>query len=406
MQYLKFKNADLNDSNSANKKDIEGIIDEFTKTDISPVEFVNKIKNEFPLKDSTVSLPGSKEAIEIFNAIKNKKFDINLALENITNLDFKRIGQDPYELYFSVSANNQNINIPKVSTIYQASTSFLDQFMVLGKAAKFGLAANEKDSLLALITEYRTNNNINKKKAKLRFIEDDNGNTLLRAVVGENYKPYDNAVVLYIAFAIIIDLTKQLNKKFTVHQILVTDSRLYISFLQEDLITIDQNTQIQVGLRVRNSELGDGAARFEAIYRVQYQDNKKRKIFFTVVKDPISIIDHGYNPVMISRKLKKLHDFSNQVLDIEKAVKQISWNKKLTKDDLNIIANNISHLRKNMPKQLKNIIVQDIDATDVTNKTFTLIDLFSKLDDLVSKQNIEVKETFESHFAAWIRKLK
>lgn len=84
----------------------------------------------------------------------------------------------------------------------------------------------------------------------------------MRAVVSSNYKLYDNDIVLYMAMSVICDVASKMNKKFELSHVKATESKFFATFFEEDRIQIRKNVYLQVGLRVQNSELGDGAAKF------------------------------------------------------------------------------------------------------------------------------------------------
>ena len=82
----------------------------------------------------------------------------------------------------------------------------------------------------------------------------------------------------------------------------VSDSKLNASFLEKSGTKIDEGVIVTTGLIVSNSELGDGAAKFNAVYKVENKDGKK----VTVMRDELATINHGNNPDTIKGKLKGL----------------------------------------------------------------------------------------------------
>ena len=396
-EYINYANG-----SNADKEELLQLVDRIWEVDPKRKSLIDKIKMEFPIPN-IIKISGAKEAIDTFKSIDIHKTDIDLALKDITNIDFVKFadGSDEYKLYFSTLSPAGKIAMDGVTTIYNATSTFLDQYMSLSKAAKFALHDDEKVVLLKLIKEYQSNVDINKKINKLRFIDIGDA-TYLRAVVSSNYKLYDNDIVLYMAMSVICDVASKMNKKFELSHVKATESKFFATFFEEDRIQIRKNVYLQVGLRVQNSELGDGAAKFQTIYKIQNHNGKNS---FTVIRNELSSIYHDYNPYKIAVKLQKLHDFDQEISDMKKAVSKISWDKQVTRESLNYVAHKISSLRKGMSKELKEEIINKIDAADITKKTFTIAKLFNQLDSFMLDKGMDAQVAFESNFAKWLREI-
>lgn len=383
----------------ASKEDTLSLLDRVTEQN----ELLKNIKKEFPLNED-LNIGGTKLAINVFNEIDNKKYDYNLSLNNLENLDFKRVatGNNNYRLVFSVvSEEDKKTLIPNVETIYDAKKKLLDLLLEINKFSDFMLKNDKRKELVDELTNLSKDKDINNKIFNFRFISSKDGdNEFLRSVVTQNrYKTYDNPIILYISLILIHNLSKATKTDFYLDNMHVSDSTLNASFLEKSGMKIDKGIIVTTGLIVSNSELGDGAAKFNAVYKVENTDGKK----VTVIRDELATINHGNNPDTIKEKLKKLGNLEQDRKDTILAVKEIKWSKKITRDDVLKLMASISHVR-NVPSKLKDSMKTSIDQIDLTKQAYNVLEIFDKLDGFLEKEDPDIALILESKFNKWLTK--
>lgn len=384
-QEFKYQNKSAGNEASTNE-----VLSLLTVIDPSQQKFVQRVKHSFPITSKSVKIEGSKEALDGFKTITNRKMDLELTPLDLQNITFSTNNRK-HQMTFTV--NKQN-----VSTCYEAKREFLDKNYDLNDYADFLLDRKEEPILKDTLTKAIQSTKIKNKKAKYRFIE-DNQELYLRSIVSAGrYKFYDNAIVLYMAFASVNDLVAQLGKNFYVENMTVTDSKLWISFLEKEATSIGKGITIQTGIMLNNSELGDGAARFTAYYLIK---DKKGHIV-KGLDESITNINHGYNPLSIEQGLQNLKNFNTNRQDIVNAAKKINWSHRLTEDDVLTIIDLITHhLGNNVPNNIKTMLNQTLNAVDVVNKTYNLMDILGKLQPFIDNNDKNIQLILEAKVSQW-----
>ena len=384
-QEFKYQNKSAGNEASTNE-----VLSLLTVIDPSQQKFVQRVKHSFPITSKSVKIEGSKEALDGFKTITNRKMDLELTPLDLQNITFSTNNRK-HQMTFTV--NKQN-----VSTCYEAKREFLDKNYDLNDYADFLLDRKEEPILKDTLTKAMQSTKIKNKKAKYRFIE-DNQELYLRSIVSAGrYKFYDNAIVLYMAFASVNDLVAQLGKNFYVENMTVTDSKLWISFLEKEATSIGKGITIQTGIMLNNSELGDGAARFTAYYLIK---DKKGHIV-KGLDESITNINHGYNPLSIEHGLQNLKNFNTNRQDIVNAAKKINWSHRLTEDDVLTIIDLITHhLGNNVPNNIKTMLNQTLNAVDVVNKTYHLMDILGKLQPFIDNNDKNIQLILEAKVSQW-----
>jgi hypothetical protein len=403
MKYLRdTKYVYKNNDPKASKEETLSLLDKVTEQK----ELLEDIKNEFPLNEN-LTIGGTKDAIITFNSIDNKKYDFDLGLKNLKNLTFteQSTGDEggKYKIKFSVVSDDKEL-ISNVETIYDAKKRLLDSLLNMDKFADFMLKNDKQKELIEEITILKKDKNINSRDFNFRFIstkDQDGSHEFLRTIVTKNrYKTYDNPIVFYIALILIHNLSKHVNKQFNLENMYVSDSALNISFLETSGTEIAEGVIVTTGLRVSNSELGDGAAKFETIYRVENKEGKK----VTAVKNELTTINHGNKPDTIKSELGKLENLEQNREDTIEAVKKIKWLKHVTRDDILKLMTSISYIR-NVPVTLKDAMKKNIKQIDLTKNAFNLLEIFDKLDGFLDGEDSEINLILEARFNEWLTKI-
>ncbi|EKK20741.1 hypothetical protein B808_106 [Fructilactobacillus florum 8D] len=400
MKYIKQENYSYkaNDS-SATKEDTLSLLDQVTEQK----ELLQNIKEEFPLNEN-LNIDGTEPAINLFNEIDNKKYDYDLSLNDLESLDFKRVdsGSNNFELRFSVvSEKDHKLLIRDVETIYDAKKKLLDLLLEINKFSNFMLRNDKRNELVAELEKLSKDEDINNKIFNFRFISSE-GKEFLRSVVTKNrYKTYDNPIIFYISLIIIHNLSKDTNQKFYLDRMQISDSKLNASFLEKSGSEIGDGIKVKTGLLISNSELGDGAAKFNAEYEVENTEGKK----VTVIKDTLATINHGNNPNTIKDNLKKSKKLKENQKETISAVKKIKWNNDIKQKDVLKLMASISHV-KNAPQNLKEAMKKSIYQIDLTKQAYNVLEIFDKLDGFLKDEDPDIALILESKFDQWLTKLE
>ena len=378
----------------ANLTEVNDLLDAYSKIyEPSRSNLLADVKENFPIvtdENNEVRILGTAPALMLINQIDNHKLDVQLAPTELTNVDFKLVPPSSgYEMYFE-------INDKKVSTLYNAKDTFLDHYS-LSKYANFLLQNDKKRNLLDELKDLQETKELSSKKAIYRFIEND-GKQYLRAIVSDRYKFYDNPVALYIAIAAISKYSSTYKKDFILENLILTDSKLFVYFLEKDPVPVDKNITIQTGLVLTNSELGDGCASFKVYYIIR-DSNNNRVVGLT---DQIANINHGNKPAKIETSFNNLDQLKHQRDDIIQAVKKVAWTKKLTRDDLDTISHLISHIQSPVPKTLKENMAKCVDSNSILEKSYTLLKLFDKFNSFIEAENPNIQLIMEKRLSRWL----
>lgn len=382
--------------NVADLKEVNDLLDTYSQTyEPSRSHLLNEVKENFPIvtdQNNKIKILGSAPALKLINQIDNHKSDVQLVAASLTNVDFKIVPpSNVFEMYF-------DINGKKVSTIYNAKDTFLDYYS-LSKHANYLLQNDKKRNLLDDLKDLQGTEKLSSKKATYRFIENE-GKQYLRAIVSDRYKFYDNPVALYIAIAAISKYSATYKKDFILKNMTVTDSKLFVYFLEKDPVILNKDITIQTGLVLTNSELGDGSASFKVYYIIKDKNNNR----VVGLTDQIANINHGSSPSNIEKNFKSLDQLKNQRDDIIQAVKKVAWTRKLTRDDLDIISHLVSHIQAPLPKTLKENMAKCVNSNSVLEKSYTLLKLFDKFNSFIEAEDPNIQLIMEARLSRWLHK--
>lgn len=404
MQNLKLISNNYNPNDDcATSIQVERLLSNYKKhhesVDNNDDALIKKVKDSFPIitnKNGEVRILGLLQALNSVEQITNFKTDKKLKLSDLENIDFKLVPPSTHhEMYFNV-ANDSNY-----STIYNAKNTFLDYYD-LAKHANYLLKNGKNVNLLDDLNDLQSTDNLSSRDFIYRFIQ-NNGSNYLRAIVSKGrYKFYDNSIALYIAISVLSQYIKENNRDFICQKLIVTDSKLYAYFLEKESVTIRNGITIQTGLILSNSELGDGAASFNAYYVIRNSENKK----FVGLNSPIASINHGNNPIRIEKSFEQLNKFEKQRIDAIAAVEKVKFTKKLTRDDLSKVATLISRhmpMRQTEAKHVKDRWLTFVEAETALKNTFSLMDLFDKLNSFLENEDPDIQLIMESRISRLLR---
>lgn len=390
---------------SANETEILSLIKDFEENDNEKQKISKEIRGIFKTSND-INIPGSKEAIKIFKSIDNKKLDIDLSMNDIKDISFKRSGKNKktniYEMYFSTVTKNNKIGMKDVKTIYNSRKLLLNSLFRIDRYSKFLLSHGEEKLLDENIKNLKNNENLKNRKFKFRFIDkEDKGkdNHYLRSVVTiKKYKEYDNPIIFYMSLAIIDEMSKEFSTTFNLYNMELSDSKINLSFFQEDKSKIEKDVEMSMGITVINSEIGDGSATFNVSYQISNKENKK----ITVIDSELGKINHGYKPETIKRNINNISKFKDRREKIIKAINKIKWTKEVNKNTLFEIISLVQKAK--LPKKEKDNFNDNKD--NIFKGTFDLLELFNRIEEFFGNKDEELKLQIEAEFSDWIENKK
>ncbi|CAK1242021.1 hypothetical protein [Fructobacillus tropaeoli] len=363
-------------------------------------EFISEIISNFSLEEP-IKIAGSHQAITDFLSQDIDKFDAILGVSDLVNLDFpNESGMAKFVptryLKFDILGEDSNeVGNRNIRSIYRAKQNFLDHFYNIDKFTDFALVHDFKFLVLNDFQSLNKNQDILNRKAKFRFIEAD-GETYFRSLVShERYKTFDNSIVFYISLSKISAFSQNNNLKFDLNYMYMTDSKLELTFMETTSHLVNDSISIQTGINVRNSELGDGAAVFNFVYKII--NNKNQNIMLQ--RSVLANINHGHAPHTISRELEKIDDFISSREELIKMLGNIDWEKNIEESSAEyaLIFTRIEGLKKSrsLPKDAKTKLLNAIDSKSIANKVINLLQILGMLSKSVEDESREVQRIVE-----------
>lgn len=352
-------------------------------------DFIENIKQRFPILTDSINISGSKEAINLFKKLSIGKYDYNFSLK-----DFKvnRFFDKENKIDFTISENGTE-KITGVTT-YEARQNFLEKFFKMNKFADFAFSENQYALVLDNITQL-TNYNPDE-EARYRFI-DIESNTYLRAVVdSKRYKPYDNYIVLYLSLIAMNKMAVTTKQKMRIFSFFITDSKLELTIVSQGSEKIADNLYISTGIHVSNSEIRDGSVNFEISYVIQNDDGEQ----LAAIGERVASISHNLMPEHIQDRLSKLNDLADRRSAIISTVKRLNFNKKLNDDEIYVALTTIGNLNtKLLTKKAKEEIL-NTDANElISTNGVTLFEVFGHLKEVMRESVNDPEIVFQARFS-------
>ena len=377
----------------------QGIIQYDNSAKKNQKEFQDGVRKSIYLKNDgeKLSIKGSKNVIEAFNEISKNKYDNIVELKDLGTIEFFRgSNNSKYEVKLNVLSNDGSKEISTTAeTIYDGSENFLDKLFKINKFASFSLGIDGEEMI---------KDNIEFVKSKkpdtsfrFRFIEDKDKVYLRAVVTKDRYKLYDNNIILYIALVIIENYSLSNNSKFYVDNFHISDSKLYLSLLSSNPIKLGKGISIDTGIQISNSEISDGSVKFNFIYKI---NNGRHQ--FSVLRDEVLKIDHGWRTGKIEDELSKINDLSELTNGVIKAINIVKLTSKPTNSVLFAIFDNLSKSRSKTLTSYKGSFESLRNSEEIVNNTVSLLDLFCKVDQIIDDDDIDAKTFISSKFNYFI----
>lgn len=339
------------------------------------------------------SVDGSKEVIRLFKEIKNKKFDEEISTKEIRLIGFT----DEQQIILGFVVKDDADEISYTATgIYSFDSIFLDDLFCLDKFAGYCLRTNQKDLLIDNIT--RLLNDSHEVTKKYRFIEGKKEDEVyLRALTSSRYKNYDNNIVLYLSLNAIHRYSEKTKNPAYIEQALITDSSLVMNVKLKNKISLGKRYQVEIGIKVSNSEIREGAILFDLIYTI-VDSNGMRS---TAIGDSILDVRHNLNMQMVKRRLRFLDDLETKSKDFLQGIDEVRLTEKLDADQLSVIFNKLAGPRvrgvgADVKQELNRI------SGDITENTYSLLELFNKLEAIDA--SVDDKTYIQRRFSDFLTK--
>lgn len=327
-----------------------------------------KIAEKFPLSDfgdneNNIEVMGSKNLIDLFERIDEKKIDIT---ESLQNIKYKEISEE----------NEIVLEFDDIigTGIYNFTYEFFEELFDLGKYSRFCM----NNDLIDLLEE-----NIDKllvkfkdKRNQYRFIQKNN-EYLLRAITSSRYNNYDNNIAIYLVLLLLSRVSKKEKIDISLKSAYISDSDMKIFFEQDNYVSIDNIGDIYFGILVTNGEIRNSEFSAEVYYRVV--DGQDKNLSFTAIPDIKDSIFNLKHNVGVETFVSKVQNISN-LLEIENTM--LSYIKSLK--NIKSVSDNIIYSLMLKITQSRMLISEtkenfkDICDKNLINNSMTLLQLFNK----------------------------
>ncbi|RQW67739.1 hypothetical protein DUK53_05325 [Listeria sp. SHR_NRA_18] len=318
------------------------------------------------------NIAGSAQIIKLFNQINNKKDDMRITVEDIS-----LVGFDEKQLILSFNEESTDDLAFTAKGIYSFSTDFLDKLFSMSKFARYCFKVNEidflRDSLDYLLDK------TDGKMMQYRFISGTGKNKedmYIRAITSNQYRNFDNNIVLYLCLVSIHNYSKVMNKKAYIEQAYITDSSLDLTIKLDEKIKLNNYFSIEVGINITNSEIREGAVLFEFIYTISDKNGKKS----TAMGDTVIKIQHNNKFETVGSKMKMLHNLKDHTDGVLNGINVARLATKLDENVLFSIFKNLAS-SKTLEKGTRSKL-EKLHKEEITSNTLTIIELFEKLEQL------------------------
>lgn len=349
--------------------------------DISPeqeklIENVGKLFKDF---NGTLKINGSKKVVQVFNKMRNRKYDMSIPNKEFRVVGFPDVGKG-FEMKARVIAKDSEELAFEATTMYDAMATYLDKLAQMHRYAR-SVLGKEAESIILMDIEKLVALDPDK-ELKYRFISDgdpaeDSSKFYLRSVVdAKRYKLYDNGLVLYLGLMAVNNYALAGNVNFHVVDFQLTDSKMELYLLENNSKTLKGGVKVETGILISNSEIADGSVRFDLLYKISDGDKTVR-----LTGDKVLSFAHSWNSKVIKEKLDGLSKLNDFVEDIYSAVEKVKFSEKVGTELLFKIFDKLSHA-KSLPMDLKTKIENE---QDTANNTETLLSVLSRIEEISSK---------------------
>ncbi|WP_301358505.1 hypothetical protein [Enterococcus spodopteracolus] len=331
---------------------------------------------------------GSKGLIDLYNSVDAEKIDLTIPLSDIEHGGWYH--DDEIILNFVKEGWNAR-------GIYSFTGDFLDSLFRLKTYGNFCLNSGCKDLLnLNLKEQFENQKDSTRQYRFLMDNETDEDTFLLRGITTTQYRNYDNYIALYLILNALHVYSKNNNVDIYVESGHISDSDLDIEFKQDKKISIDKDTSIEIGIRLRNNEIGEGRLKVEFIYTISDSNNG-----FNAMGDNVVSITHRSQTSRIKSELSnfsKLTKYTKETVDHVRNIKNV---KKLDRDQLSYIFSMLSRAKRTDLRKNTKEKINEVYKNEIIGNTFSLISIFNKIESI--ETSIDEKEFIRIVFNDLIR---
>ncbi|PEO46741.1 hypothetical protein CN563_13285 [Bacillus sp. AFS026049] len=347
----------------------------------------DEILKEFPLEDygdlnNFLRVLGSKELIEQFLKIDNRKLDIKEKLENV--------------FIDKVSSNNQLVLLFTKDSlnalgVYRFTYEYLDMAFQMGKFTYYCLE-NDLEQLLV-----ETTRKLCKlqplKEFQYRLIE-ENDEWLIRGVTSIRYNNYDNHLAMYLTLLALHNHAQATNQWYALEKAYISDSEIVIMFDTLSPAKIVGVGNLYVGLILTNNEIKEKVFSLEYRFRLEDEDGNE----FGAIpegEEPIFTIRHDSGVKSVKDKLKQLknlEEFKDRIVEL---VLAISHSPYLSEDRIFDIFKKIKLSRTKYSPETKQAF-KNLQEEQLIDNSLHIIKAFNRLTEIVT--DVEEKIHLERLF--------
>ena len=330
-----------------------------------------EVKEKFPLIDlgdseSYLEVIGSRELIDLFEQIDNKKIDLP---EKLSNIKYNGISEDG-----EIILQFENGII--ATGVYDFTYHFFDELFEMGKYARFCINNNLMDLLEENIHKLRIR--FKDKENQYRLIEKDN-EWLLRGITSPLYNNYDNHIVIYLVLFLLNRLSIKENIDISLKSAYISDSSMRIFFEQDNCFNVEGVGNVYFGILVTNGEIRNSGFSAEIYYTIVDENNED--VRFTAIQDIKDSIFNIKHNIKVDTLISKVQNISNllaiekEMLSYIKAIKDI---KTVSDDLIYSLMLKITKSKQALTSETKKGFKQIYDE-NLINNSMSLLEVFNKI---------------------------
>lgn len=350
-------------------KYLKTLIDSTKALDVS-------VRDKFPIsyfgdENDELRVKGVKALIEGFDTIDSEKMDI---IARYDDLEYKGIN-DEKQIVLNIKHEDGNI---EGHGIYDFSYDFLEEGFKISKFVDYCISNNYFE-IIEKNLEWLLEINKDKEAQQYRLLMDHNGLWGIRGKTSNNFKNYDNSVVLYLSLLALHKYSIEKDKSYHVDYSYITDSSLYVFFEQDEPIHLPNIGDVYLGLAISNGEIRN--LKFSAEMRYRIVNAEKNVSFSAIFSNPVFSIIHSMNVASIDNQLNKLFNLDELESNIIKFIKNLNSSENLSEDTVYYLITDLlkklkdcSDISKKTTEEFKKL---EIDF--MIKGTLTLIDFLGKL---------------------------
>jgi hypothetical protein len=332
-------------------------------------EVDQQIREAFPLEsygppDEWIRVEGSKDLIQSFESISNKKWDIPEKLANIQLEGFKTHNQ--IILNFKRDAIH-------ATGVYDFTNTFFDVLFNMRKFARYCLEHGYKDIVEDNIKDLLIRNGSIEKQ--FRLIE-HKGNCYIRGLTSMKYNNYDNHIAIYITMLEIHKVAIEEGCQFRIDRAYLSDSEINIFIEQKNPLIIAGFGKVYFGALLSNSEIREGALSLVFRYRVE---NEEKESFggMPELEEAIFYIKHDTTIRNVKNQLNKLKKLSEWKARMYYHIKKIGQTPNLSEDRIYAIFRSIQKSTQKLEPETRER-AKSLEESMVNN-TYHIIKFFNRL---------------------------